>query len=47
MYMIAKMKDKPIIVKSECMEAVAMINDKSMDRSKVAALIDIAKHLCR
>jgi ribonuclease HI len=37
---------KPIIMESDCLEAVSMINSESTNRSEVAALIDAAKHLC-
>jgi hypothetical protein len=37
---------KPIIMESDCLEAVSMINSESTNRSEVAALIDAARHLC-
>jgi ribonuclease HI len=38
---------KPIIMESDRLEAVSMINSESTNRSEVAALIDAAKHLCK
>jgi ribonuclease HI len=38
---------KPIIMESDCLEAVSMINNESTNRSEVAALIDAAKNLCK
>jgi ribonuclease HI len=39
--------DCPIIIENDCQEATAMINDASVNRSPVAALINEAKYLCK
>jgi ribonuclease HI len=41
-----ELSDRPIVLKSDCLEAVSMINDPSRNRSQVAALVNETKRLC-
>ncbi|XP_071680849.1 uncharacterized protein [Lolium perenne] len=39
--------NKPVIIESDCLEATSMINDTDVNRSEVAAIVNVAKHLCK